>query len=41
MALTSDYLNRLLVELSRGIAAEQGDLDGVRLEHSTRGLLLV
>ncbi len=41
MALTSDYLNRLLVEVSAGVDAEQGSVEGVRLEHGTEGLLVV
>ena len=41
MTLTSDYLNRLLIEVSHGIRAEQGSVDAVRLEHGSEGLLVV
>ena len=41
MALTSDYLNRLLVEVSKGIGAEQGSGAAARLEHGADGLLVV
>lgn len=41
MTLTSDYLNRLLAEVSQGIGAEQGSVDAVRLEHRTDGLTMV
>lgn len=41
VALTSDYLNRLLIEVSHGLDAEQGSVDDVRLKHGAEGLLVV
>lgn len=41
MALTSEYLNRLLTEVMRGLTEEQEGVNCVALEHGPEGLLII
>lgn len=40
MALTSEYLNRLLTEVKQGLTEEQDGVNRVALEHGPEGLLI-